>query len=50
VAKEAKVKQENLEEKEKALEAINAKHRKSRKPALLTKREKKRAGNRKRPG
>jgi large subunit ribosomal protein L22 len=44
VAKEAKVKQENLEEKEKALEAINAKHRKSRKPALLTKREKKELG------
>jgi len=49
VAKEAKVKQENLEEKEKALEAINAKHRKSRKPALLTK-GKRKSWNRKDQG
>jgi len=44
VAKDAKVKQENLEEKEKALETVNAKHRKSNKPALLTKSERKKLG------
>ncbi|WP_322597245.1 50S ribosomal protein L22 [Acetivibrio straminisolvens] len=44
MAQDAKLKQDNLEEKENAIEVINAKHRRSRKPALLTKSERKKLG------
>lgn len=44
MAQDAKLKQDNLEEKEKAIEAYKAKHRRSKKPALLTKTERKELG------
>ncbi|HHV28253.1 50S ribosomal protein L22 [Acetivibrio mesophilus] len=44
MAQDAKVKQDNLEENQKAIEAYNAKHRRSKKPALLTKSERKKLG------
>lgn len=44
MANNAISKQELLEDKEKALEVYNAKHRKSNKPALLTKSERKSLG------
>jgi len=44
LAQDAKVKQDNLEENQKAIEAYNAKHRRSKKPALLTKSERKKLG------